>query len=69
MMGKYESRLSGTILFPTVELSDLLIEAANFPHFFAAHVSFPSFLAPRKEVRGFLLQERKENPIYLQIQF
>jgi hypothetical protein len=36
-MGKYETRLSGAILFPTAELLDRLNEAANFPHFFAAH--------------------------------
>jgi hypothetical protein len=39
-MGKYESRLSGTILFPAADLFDRLIEAANFSHFFAAHVFF-----------------------------
>jgi len=49
-MGKYESRLSGTILFPTAELLDRLNEAANFPHFFAAHVFFCFFsLHQRKE--------------------
>jgi len=58
MMGKYESRLSGTILFPAVELLDRMIEAANFPHFFAAHVSFGTFLASRKVPKDFLLQEK-----------
>jgi len=36
-----------------------MIEAANFLHFFAAHVSFGTFLASRKVQRDFLRQEKK----------
>jgi hypothetical protein len=71
-MGKYESRLSGTILFPASELSELLIEAANFPHFFAADVFFcfvslrqrneRSWFLCAKETKGvgFLPQEKEK---------
>ena len=60
-MGKYESRLSGTILFPASELSELLIEAANFPHFFAADVFFCFVsLRQRKERSWFLCAKEKK---------
>jgi len=42
-------RPGGTTLFPTLKLKTRPNGAQIFPHFFQAHVSFASFLAPRKE--------------------
>jgi hypothetical protein len=60
MMGKYESPrlIGGTNLFPTVELLNGQIEAANFPHFFKALVSFGTFSCAKKSTERFLASKK-----------